>query len=345
MKKIALLLVLLFHFTLFSYANQDVMLFQGEWKGSKILIAEPMQWNKHLLILAHEYRKSDTPLTAEFEYDNKFFKPLIDQGWMIASTSYRINGIAFTEGYEDVGFLRTFVVEKYGRPDKIFVRGQSMGGSIAVWIAEKQPGDYTGVLSIDPAIRKALKFTREPAIPILFLCNQNEVEPVKGYIAGIGREAVKPALWIVQRDGHLNINPEEKAAAFDALVDFAAGKPISMEHEILMIPEDKLSTAEFKDGGAYSKVIRIHPTYGNVDTEFTPADLEKLGIAKGEIFTVGFGDKKYKVLLGTTFKDVPKGEWIAFFKEDGLLKIARNFDSAVDLLGCKEGDKIFINQQ
>ena len=75
-----------------------------------------------------------------------------------------------------------------------------------------------------------------------------------------------------------------------------------------------------------------------------PADFQKLNIKKGDRFTVQFGDKKARVLLGTTFGDVPKGEWIAFFKEDGLLKIARNFDIAVKILGCKEGDMVFITR-
>ena len=115
-----------------------------------------------------------------------------------------------------------------------------------------------------------------------------------------------------------------------------------MTKDILIIPQDKPSTAIFQGNGLYSPIIRVHPKYGNLDTEIIPADFQKLNIKKGDRFRVQFGDKKVLVLLGSTFGDVPKGEWIAFFKEDGLLKIARNFDSAVKILGCKEGDRVFI---
>ena len=129
----------------------------------------------------------------------------------------------------------------------------------------------------------------------------------------------------------MNINPLEHLEAFTALVDYAAGKSIAMSKDILIIPQDKPSVVVFKDNGLYSRITRVHPKYGNLDTQVIPGDFQKLNIKKGDRFTVKFGDK-----------DVPKGEWIAFFKEDGLLKIARNFDSAVKILGCKEGDMVFI---
>jgi hypothetical protein len=342
MKKIGFLILVLFSFLVPVQGENNVKLYQGDLKGSKILVAEPARWNKNVLILAHEYREPDTPLTAEFKYENKFFSTLIQEGWLIASTSYRKNGIAYKEGIEDVGLLRQFVLEKYGKPEKIFLRGASMGGAIALTLAEKQPGDYAGALCVDPAIREELGFSRKPMIPVLFLSNQNEAEAVKGYLDHLDQEAVKPAHWIVKRDGHLNVNAEEDLEAFKALVAYELGRHIAMENRILFIPEDKPSLAQFRDGGAYTKITRIHPKYGNLDTEFTPSDAERIGLKKGEPFTLRFGDKQFKVLLGATFSDVPKGEWIAFFQQDGLLKIARNFESAAALLGCKVGEMIFL---
>jgi S-adenosylmethionine hydrolase len=181
-------------------------------------------------------------------------------------------------------------------------------------------------------------------IPVLFLSNQKEVDSVKGYLNLLDKEAVKPAHWVVKRDGHLNVNAHEDLEAFRALVAYELGREIPMENSILFIPEDKPSLAQFTDGGAYTRITRVHPKYGNLDTEFTPSDAEKIGLKKGEPFTVRFGDKQYKVLLGATFGDVAKGEWVAFFQQDGLLKIARNLESAAALLGCKTGDMIFITR-
>jgi len=342
MKKIAILLFVFLLLAGTCFSEDETKIFRTELQGSKIFITEPETWNKHVLILAHGYREPHSPLTADFEYDNIFFKTLVNKGWMIASTSYRVNGIAYIEGLEDIGILKDFIIKKYGKPDKIFLHGESMGGSISITLAERYHQDYAGALCIDPAIREQLNFTHKPMIPILFLSNLNEADQVKGYVNKLDKDAVTPAWWIVKRSGHLNVNPLEHLEAFTALVDYADGKTIAMTKDILIIPQDKPSVAVFKDNGIYSRITRVHPKYGNLDTQIIPADFQKLNIKKGDRFTVQFGDKKARVLLGTTFGDVPKGEWIAFFKEDGLLKIARNFDSAVKILGCKEGDMVFI---
>ena len=344
MKKATILLTLLLAFTINCFAADDVKLHREELKGSIILIAEPDVWNKNVLILAHGYREPELPLTADFEYDNIFFRTLVADGWIVASTSYRINGIAYVEGLEDVGILKDFVIENYGKPEHIFLQGESMGGSISITISEKYYEGYSGALCIDPAIQEKLRLTRNPQIPVLFLCNQNEADQVNGYLAKLDKNAVPPAQWIVKRDGHVNVNPEERQEAFAALVDYAGGKPIAMKRDILIIPKDKPTSALFKDGGLYTKITRVHPKYGNLDTEIIPADFEKLGIKKEDKFRVQFGNNKAEVLFGTTFGDVPKGEWVAFFKEDGLLKIARNFDSAVKVLKCKEEDFLFISK-
>jgi hypothetical protein len=342
MKKIFILLFIFLLPAVTCFSEDETKIFRTDLQGSKILITEPETWNKNVLILAHGYREPHLPLTADFEYDNIFFKTLINKGWMIASTSYRVNGIAYIEGLEDIEILKDFIIEKYGKPNKLFLHGESMGGSICITLSERHHQDYAGALCIDPAIREQLNFTHKPMIPILFLSNLNEVDQIKGYVDKLAKDAVMPAHWVVKRTGHLNINPGEHLEAFTSLVDYTAGKSITMTKHILIIPQDKPSRAVFKDNGLFSKVTRVHPKYGNLDTQIIPADFQKLNIKKGNRFTVQFGDKKVWVLLGTTFGDVPKGEWIAFFKEDGLLKIARNFDSAVKILGCKEGDMVFI---
>jgi len=345
--------IILFTFLLlyccFSFA-EAVERYQGELNGSKIFIAIPENWNKCLLILAHGGTEGRLSLSGDFDHEKKLYKTLLNEGWMIASTSYRKTGAIFYEAIEDIGYLREHVIKTYGQPLKIFIDGHSMGGAIGTLIAENHFDKYTGLLLIDPALSDRivnaykLKLVYKPMIPILFLCNKDEIAASQAYLDKLEQNAVMPAFWIVKRDGHVNVNDEEELLAFRALVDYANQKPIAMKKELLIIPQDKLSVALFKDGGAYSKVIRIHPNYGNIDTELVPSDIEKLGIKKGDTFIVKFGEKAFNVYLGITFGDVPKGEWIAFFKEDGLLKIARNHDSAVKLLNCKEGDMVFVKK-
>ncbi|MBN1904253.1 MAG: SAM-dependent chlorinase/fluorinase [Deltaproteobacteria bacterium] len=97
------------------------------------------------------------------------------------------------------------------------------------------------------------------------------------------------------------------------------------------------------DSSSASGMVRaINPEWGNIDTDFMYPDLERLGITKGNMFTVQFEDKSFKVIMATTYDDVQQGEWVAFITPDGFLRIARNVESAVDLLGCKPGDRIVI---
>jgi S-adenosylmethionine hydrolase len=104
------------------------------------------------------------------------------------------------------------------------------------------------------------------------------------------------------------------------------------------------SNAIFYGSSASAMVIAINSEWGNIDTEFVYSDLEKLGISKGVIFTVQFEEKSFKVMMANIYDDVQKGEWVAFITAEGFLRIARNLDSAVKLLGCKPGDNIIIKK-
>ena len=102
------------------------------------------------------------------------------------------------------------------------------------------------------------------------------------------------------------------------------------------------SSAMHNGNSASGRVFAINSEWGNIDTEFVYPDLEKLGISKGVSFTVQFEEKSFKVMMATTYDDVPNGEWVAFLTAEGYLRIARNLDSAVKLPGCKPGDNIII---
>jgi S-adenosylmethionine hydrolase len=101
-------------------------------------------------------------------------------------------------------------------------------------------------------------------------------------------------------------------------------------------------SAIYDRSSASGMVIAINPEWGNVDTDFVYSDLERLGITKGVIFTVQFKDKSFKVMMASTYDDVQQGEWVAFITAEGFLRIARNVESAANLLGCKPGDRIII---
>jgi len=344
MRRIVLLLTFLLIFSSSAIAA-DPDCYRGKLGQSQILIAAPANYNKKMLILAHGLRTEAMPVTAEINLQEQFYKKLLAEGWLIASTSYRRNGVIIDEAIEDLLQLREFAMEKYGRPRKLYLAGISMGGAIGARMAETCKGKFDGILCIGAALSLAPNLSGNPAMPLLFLSNRSEAEGPKAYIDGLKDKAVRPALWVVGRDGHCNVNDEERRAAFRALIAYAEKGAVAFNRGITIVQAPATSDAVFKDGGASAPVKWIDPVYGNLYTRFVPADFEKLGIKQGDTFMLRFNRKDYKVLLGITYSDVPKGGLVAFFWHDGKLQIARNLMNAAEMLGCTAGDRLFVKLQ
>ena len=49
-----------------------------------------------------------------------------------------------------------------------------------------------------------------------------------------------------------------------------------------------VSSAEFKDGGAYGNVLSITEEYGNINTEFIKSDIKTLGIENASFFLLKY---------------------------------------------------------
>ena len=341
MRRFGLLLTVLLIFSSNAIAS-DPVCYRGELGQSKILIAAPANYNRKMLILAHGLRSESMPVTAEFNMREPFIKQLLDEGWLIASTSYRRNGVIINEAIEDLLQLRDFAMGKYGGPDKMYLLGTSMGGAIGVRMAETCKGKIDGILCIGPALYLSPNLSRRPSVPMLFLANRSEAADPKAYIEGLQDKSVRPALWTVGRDGHCNVNDREKQEAFRALVSYAEKGEVAFNRAITIEQTSTTSAAVFKDGGAYGQLEEIEPMYGNLHTRFVQADFEKLGIKKGDRFTLRFKKREYAILLGTTYSDVAKSGLVAFFRHDGKLQIARNLMSAAEMLGCTAGDMLFV---
>jgi S-adenosylmethionine hydrolase len=165
---------------------------------------------------------------------------------------------------------------------------------------------------------------------------------VRRYAEQSARAPVLPAVWEIKRDGHVNINSREHESALRALARFVETGEIERTRDATIAPPPAVSLAEFRDGGAYGRISEISQSYGNLYTDLVQSDLSKLGIIMGSVFTVTHGDSTVNVLLGTTYSDVPRGDWVGLFNSEGLLQIARNFENAAKTLGCRHGDSLFI---
>ncbi len=324
-------------------AKQDIKIERGTLGASQIMIATPQRWNRKVLMLAHGLRMENVPLTAEFPVEDPLSKRLLSEGWMIASTSFRRNGYIVADAVEDIEQLRHYIAGRYGQPKRVYVDGYSMGGAIVTQIAEAGRGKYDGALAIGAVLATASnRYTFSPQIPLLFVSNQNETADPKAYLGQQKDARMKPAFWVVKRDGHCNITNQEEEAALRALFTYREKGKIELEKEGTIIPAPPASVAQFHDGGASAAITRVDAVYGNFNTKFVASDLEKLGLRKGSKFALIFDGRTVEVLYGTTYSDVARGEWVAFMEADGYLKIARNFENAAAILGCKESDQTFI---
>ena len=90
-------------------------------------------------------------------------------------------------------------------------------------------------------------------------------------------------------------------------------------------------------------VVHISEEYANVNTDLGEDRLASIGIKHGTLFTATYHGHGIEVLLGSSYSDVPKGDWIAQIEEDGNMQLAISFGHAAIELGCAVGDTLFVH--
>ena len=149
---------------------------RGEIEGALFTLARPMFWNNRVLLLAHGYRAEDRPLVADLSPEQLAYRTLLEEGWMVAKTSYRRNGVIIKDALADLDALRAHIEKTYGPPERVIIEGESMGGLIATLMAERDPGDpapYAGAVAIGASLELrenggSLGLSLTPKIPLLF---------------------------------------------------------------------------------------------------------------------------------------------------------------------------------
>ena len=335
---------------------------EGVAGGAPYLAAIPENWNQQLLLIAPGFRPEGVDPLGDVDFEALQYQVLLSAGWIIARTGYRRPGMVVIDGAEDLDMLRYHLIQKFGRPTRIFVEGRSMGGAVAVIVAERYPRDtetsmrhetYTGVLAIGAAMwardpeSTFPPFYYAPKAPILFVSNRDEVDGPRDYIqrcktGGSILPDAEPVLWIVDRDGHVNITDEEYEFTMRALIDYTECGKIERNLKGTLVDAVFQSTARYANRGAYGTVIWVSPTYGNIDTDFVIEDMEALRLVKGQRFYMEFRDQARLVHYGSAYGEVSEGDYLAFMTAYGNLKIARNMANAATDLGCVEDDTLFI---
>jgi len=339
----------------------------GDINGAKFALARPGFWNKRVLLLAHGFRAPDRPLVADLFPEHLAYRTLLDAGWIVAKTSYRRNGIVVADAIADLDALRDHIVQECGPPDRVLLEGESMGGLIATLIAERDRSDpalYDGAIAIDAALSiqepgRNIGLTVLPQIPLLFLTNQSELNAPRAYVTSRTRPPgyapeLRPVLFRVARDGHVNVNQRERLVALRALNDWldhgrdalprpSPGAPFV---DATVAPEPGPSqVAAHSDGHGFdARVVEVSGNYGNVFLNAQPDDFAAAGIKPGTWVELTAHGWKLRVRYGTDFSSVKKGEWVVFPNADGFCWLARNLGDAAATAHLVDHDPVTIRR-
>ncbi len=127
-------------------ANTDQVIDGSFGPGALYRLVRPANWNGELVVYAHGYASLDQPIAITPD-DNLVIGLLAPQGFAVAVSSFSENGWVVKDGAQRTHQLLGIFTSKFGRPTNVYVTGASMGGLIAIKLAETYPGTYAGALA------------------------------------------------------------------------------------------------------------------------------------------------------------------------------------------------------
>jgi len=125
--------------------------------GSVYRLIRPTNWNGTLLLYAHGYVSPEVPVGIS--PDAQLVASLVvPRGFAVAISSFSENGWVVKDGTQRTHQLLGLFTSKFGQPSRVYVAGASMGGLIAIRLAETWPDEFAGLL---PACAVASGTTRQ----------------------------------------------------------------------------------------------------------------------------------------------------------------------------------------
>ncbi len=327
--------------------------------------AKPRNWNKKILLLAPGSRFEKLSRDASFDTMAPFEFQLLEDGWLIAITSYRRNGLLLEDGIVDIQNLIYRIEKVYGPAETLIIEGSSMGATIGVKISE---GSYfpkhlqVAVVAIGasfdwPARVLPMSWTHQPRHPVLMMSNTDEWDGPKNYTRNMVRlpaSNMHPVLWRLPRNGHVNTNAQERLAAVEAVLGWLEegqkppviwpegwnagvnlGQPVSQAEQI----EENIIAIT---------VTEVDRVFGNLTTNMVQADLDLLPTPYGEngyLIKHGIRSVDHFFALGSSYSSVDEGKAVAFFTAEGYLQLAVNMGSAAYLLDCSPGSILRVSER
>ena len=117
--------------------------------GAMYALFKPANWNGDVVYYAHGIVDAALPIALP---TGDGFPDLRDAlgglGYAVAYSSFSENGWAVKDGVESTHELRALVSRNFGRPNRSYLAGTSMGGLVAQAMAEKWGSQYDGTLAM-----------------------------------------------------------------------------------------------------------------------------------------------------------------------------------------------------
>jgi pimeloyl-ACP methyl ester carboxylesterase len=109
----------------------------------------PDGWNGDLVLYAHGFIDAASPLELPTNDNIEAVRDrIVSDGFAFAYPSYRENGLAIKDGGWSTRQIAVLFRAVVGEPNHTWLMGHSLGGLIAVELAEKHPGEFDGVLTL-----------------------------------------------------------------------------------------------------------------------------------------------------------------------------------------------------
>jgi len=119
----------------------------GTTDGAAYRIDVPAAWNGGLVVFYHGYEVVGQRRPATYRGlpgTDQFLR----RGYAVIQSAYSRQGWAVAEALAETAALRAAFERRFGRPNRVFAAGFSMGGHLALATVERDPSHYDGALSL-----------------------------------------------------------------------------------------------------------------------------------------------------------------------------------------------------
>ena len=105
-----------------------------------------------------------------------------------------------------------------------------------------------------------------------------------------------------------------------------------------------VNSPHVQDSTIFGEIVYID-IFGNLFSNITEEFIDSINVSLYDTLEITFADSTINALYGTTYSDVPVGDYISFINLEEILQIAINIGNLSETLGVNEGDTLRINKK